>query len=263
MPDIDAVGGEDLVGLRDDLLDRRGPDGGLTFLGDGAEVDVHAEQVPALAGDQQDAAAGAGLDRALQADVGEVGAGEHIHDAPGVVRLVALQLAADGPAHAGAGAVTADDVAGADGSLGAGVRIVVAGAPQPNLDRVVGGVGIVGDGEVDELPPVVRAHPGRGVVHELGEVVEDAGLVDDEVGKFGDADLVVDGAVGAVDVVGVGGVGFPERHLGDPVRLVGDLTGEAERLEGLDAPRLDAVGLADLEAVRAAVDDPGGQVREH
>ncbi len=39
------------------------------------------------------------------------------------------------------------------------------------------------DGEVDELDAVVGFDPCRGLPGELGEVVEDAGLVDDEVGN--------------------------------------------------------------------------------
>ena len=59
---------------------------------------------------------------------------------------------------------------------------------------------------------------------------------------------------------GSAGSGLPERHLGDPVRLGDDPLGEAERLEGLDAARLDAVGLPDREPAVAAFDDAGGDV---
>src|SRR5699024_8859380 len=99
VPHVPGVGVEDLVGLVDDLLDRGPADGGRPFRGDGAEVDVHAEQVPALARDVQDVAAGVGLDGAFEADVGEVGHGQHIHDAPGVVGRLAQVPAADLGAH--------------------------------------------------------------------------------------------------------------------------------------------------------------------
>ena len=82
-----------------------------------AQVDVHAEEVAALARDQQDAAADAGLDGALGADVGEVGDGQDVHDAPGVVGLVAGERAADGLADLAAGAVGAHDVLGPDNAL--------------------------------------------------------------------------------------------------------------------------------------------------
>ena len=58
-----------------------------------------------------------GLDGALGADVGEVGDGEHVHDAPRVVGLVAGDGAADRLAHPAARAVRADDVLGPDGAL--------------------------------------------------------------------------------------------------------------------------------------------------
>ena len=89
----------------------------LSFGVDFAQVHVHAEQVPALAGDQQDAAAGAGLDGALGADVREIGDGEDVHDAPGVVGLVAGQVAADRLADLAAGAVCTHHVLGADDAL--------------------------------------------------------------------------------------------------------------------------------------------------
>jgi hypothetical protein len=71
--DIEGVGLQDLVRVGDDLLDGGLADGAVVVLGHYAEVDVHAEQVAALARDQQDAAAVVGLDGALGADVREVG----------------------------------------------------------------------------------------------------------------------------------------------------------------------------------------------
>ena len=56
---------QDLVRLRDDLLDRGLAHGAVVVCGDLTEVDVHAEQVAALARDEQDVAAVVGLDRAL------------------------------------------------------------------------------------------------------------------------------------------------------------------------------------------------------
>ena len=58
------------------------------------------------------------------------------------------------------------------------------------------------------------------------------------------------------------GVRLPECHLGDAVGLGDDPLREAEGLEGLDAPGLDAVGLADGEPSGAALHDPGGDARE-
>ena len=73
---------------------------------------------------------------------------------------------------------------------------------------------------------------------------------------------VVLGARGADDVARVLGVGPPEVHVRDVVRLGDDALGESERLEGLDAARLDAVGLPQHEAAVAALDDARRDVGE-
>ncbi|CVN07259.1 Uncharacterised protein [Streptococcus pneumoniae] len=109
---VQRVGAQDLLGPADDLLER-----GLAHLvvvvrRDLAEVHIHAEQVAALAGDQEDRAAGR-VDRALGADVREVRVGQRVHDAPRVVRGVAGQGVADRLADAGARAVRAHHVLGA------------------------------------------------------------------------------------------------------------------------------------------------------
>ena len=54
---VERVGVDDRVGLGDDLLDGGLADGPVIVCGHLAEVDVHPEEVPALARDQQDAAA--------------------------------------------------------------------------------------------------------------------------------------------------------------------------------------------------------------
>ena len=58
------------------------------------------------------------------------------------------------------------------------------------------------------------------------------------------------------------GVRPPEVHVGDVVRLGDDALGESERLERLDAARLDAVGLTQHEPAVAALDDARRDVRE-
>ena len=55
------------------------------------------------------------LDQRLEADVGKVGDGKDVHDAPGMVGGIAAQLAPDRFAHRAARAVAADDVARPDG----------------------------------------------------------------------------------------------------------------------------------------------------
>ena len=98
----------------DDLLLRDVPEGVAVGRVDLAEIDVEPHQVAALARDEQDVALVGRLDRRLQPDIREVGDGEHVDDAPGVVGEVAMRHGADRVPHAAARAVASDDVFRAD-----------------------------------------------------------------------------------------------------------------------------------------------------
>ena len=115
-----------------------------------AEVNVHSEEVAAFARDQQDAAAGSGLDGALEADIWEVRDCQDIHDAPGVIGLVSGEGAADGLAHLAACTVGADNVFGLDNAflpfVGAG------GVDQGHRDGVLA---LLRDAQGTELKAVV------------------------------------------------------------------------------------------------------------
>jgi hypothetical protein len=210
-----------------------------------------------FARDQQDAALFP-LDGALGADIGEVGDSERVHHAPGVVGLVPGEGAANRCAHFAPRAVGTHHIFGAHYAFLALVR--PGGVQECHGDGVVA---LVGDAEGQELVAVVGLQAGRRVGREFGKVVQHAGLVDDEVRELADAHLVVDGAGGANDVGVVGGVRLPERHLGDAVGLGNDALREPEGLEGFDAARLDAVGLADGKPSGTPFDDPRGDIREH
>src|SRR6185312_2151726 len=54
----------------------------------------------------------------------------------------------------------------------------------------------------------------------------------------------------------------PERDLVDPVGLADETVGQTERLEHLDRPAGDPVGLAHLEGTVSAIDDRGPDRRE-
>ena len=117
--------------------------------------------------------------------------------------------------------------------------------------------------ELDELPAIVWFDAARGAVGKAGEVIQNAGLVNDEVWELRDANLVIDGAGAADNVLAVFWIRVPEGHLGDLVGLFGDFLGKAEGLESLHGTGLDAVCLAQDEAVRAALDDASVDAREH
>ena len=131
--------------------------------------------------------------------------------------------------------------------------------PHPHLDRIVA---VFVDGQAEELDAVVGNDPAGTVRGGLGEVVQHPRLVDDEVRELADLERVVLGARRADDVLRVLGVGPPEVHVRDVVRLGHDALGETERLEGLDAARLDAVGLPEHEPAVAPLDDARRDPRE-
>ena len=253
---VQRVGVQDLVGLLDDDLERRVLDLAVVALGDRAQVDVHPAEVTALARDVQDVAR-LGVDRALGAPVREVGVDQYVHHAPGVRGHGADVLAADRLAHPAAGAVAARDVLGADGAL-----LALAGTGGVLHAHLDGVLPLVLDREAHELDAVVGDDAGGAVSGGLGEVVQHARLVHDQVRELADLQPVVLGARGADDVLTVLGVGAPEVHPTDVVRLGDDPLGEPEGLEGLDAAGLDAVGLTELQSAGTALDDARAHSRE-
>ncbi len=86
-----------------------------------------------------------------------------------------------------------------------------------------------------------------GVGHEFCEVVQDPGLVDDQVRELADPGGIIHCPSGPDDPGVVGRVRLPERHFCDAVRLGRDPLCKTEGLESLDAAGLDAVGLADSQ----------------
>src|SRR5699024_12102947 len=104
-----------------------------------------------------------------------------------------------GFSYSGVCAVSPDNVFGVHGAL---LTLVVSGAvTQADFDGV--GPAIVVNREVEVFNPVVRGDPARPEIGGLREVVEHAGLVDDEVGEFADVIGVIDGAFGTNDVLRV------------------------------------------------------------
>ena len=246
--DLERVRGQDAAGLVEDVI-RREPGVGRDL----AHVHVQAHQVAALAGDEQDVAAAAGLDRGLEPDVGEVGHRQEVHDAPGLVVTRALRLAADGLAHGAAGTVATDDVLRLDGDLGA-----VAAANRRQNRLVVG----LGGLERDELVAVVDLQAARGVPCVLQQEVRQPGLVDDDVREFRKPVADVLHAPEALDAGGVLRIGTPEVGLVDPVGFCRHSLGQTEGLERLDGLAVHTVRPADFQRAGCSLDDAGHDVRE-
>ena len=92
---VEPVGAENPLRLRDELFERdvAACDPFADFeLG---ELDVETDEIAALPRDDEHAALMGGLDQALAANVREVGDGQHIHHAPGVVCGIAVKFAPD------------------------------------------------------------------------------------------------------------------------------------------------------------------------
>ena len=114
VPHVERVRAEHALRGLDDLFlrDSHGRLRGCRV--DLAEIDIEPHHVAALARDEQDVALVRRLDRRLEPDVREVGDGEHVDDAPGVVGEVAARHGADRVPHAAARAVASDNVLRAD-----------------------------------------------------------------------------------------------------------------------------------------------------
>ena len=244
---LDRVRVQDLIGALGGLLDGRGAQLLAVAVVDIAQGHVEPEQEAALTGDQQDRAVLVREDPALLADVREVGLGQHVHHRPGVSGRVLLDLDVRAVANPAAGSVVADDVLGAHRALAA------LGIAQQHLDRMLLGLVHL---QLQELISVVGRDPGRAALGVLGEVVDDPCLVDDQERELAHARGRVLGSHAAHDPAGILGIGSPEVHIDQPVRLGVDAIEEAVGLEGLAASGPESVGAAYLQTARAGVDDP-------
>ena len=79
------------------------------------ELDIEADEIAAFTGNDQEVAFVGRMDHRLDADVGEVGDGEHVHDAPGLVRRIPVQRPPERFAHGATRAVATDHEPGLHG----------------------------------------------------------------------------------------------------------------------------------------------------
>ena len=220
-------------------------------------LDIDSRHITAFARDDQKRAAMIGLDQRLLPDVGEIGHGQHIHDAPGLVGGIALQLKSDGCAHIASRAVASDHIARPDGlGLALMARII---APDGGGDGVRG---VFVDLKADKLAAIVGNQPGRAVGHHFEIHVMDPRLVQDHMRHFRKPVLDILDAAGADDVLRGVRIGFPEGGFIHLIGLVPDLVGEPEGGEHLHRPAGHAVCLAALHRAGLALDDHRADVVE-
>ena len=115
------------------------------------EFHIHAEQIAAFARQDQDIAFLRRGDQTFLADIGEIGVGENIHHAPGLVRRIAVQLPADSLADIRTRAVATHNVVCAHRLRVTGIH---AGVFKNDRDRVI--IGCRVDGQVLHRPRIIR-----------------------------------------------------------------------------------------------------------
>ena len=237
---VNRIGPDDAVGRGNHVVLGELALGGL-FVGlELVELDVHAEHVAALARQDQHIAFVGRRDQALLPHIGEIGVGQNVHHAPGLVRGVAFQFAANRLAHRRMRAVAAHHVVGPHGARGPPVH--AAGVFQSHRDGVVVGGRV--NREAHYFPAVVGLKPRRRIAHDFQEQLVQSRLVDQDVRHLRAVVGHVLHPAHALDVLWLLGVRHPEGGLVDPVGFALDLVGKAEGLEHFHGARVDAVGLA-------------------
>ncbi len=252
---VELVRMQDPLRLRNELIERDmavcDPFAGVEL----GELDVEADQVAAFPRDDENAALVGGLNQRLAANVREVGDREHIHDAPGVVGGIAVEVAPDRGPDDAARAIAANHVAGFDRldlSLMRGLE------PLERDGHPLRAVTAVRCGRNRGHPPLVIRLELRGrSAHEVEIEIMHARLVDDDVRKLRQAVLDVLDPAAADDVRGLPDIRLPERRLVDPACFLQHALAEAEGMEHLHRAASDAVGLAAQHAARLLLDDAG------
>ena len=256
---VERIGVEDTPGARDHVVDRDIPVGDAFARIELVHLDIDAEQIAALARDDDDAAVLGRLDQAFHTHVREIGCRQHIHHAPGVIGRIATQGAAEGLAHGAARAVAADDIAGADG-LGLALTLDLArGIDALEPPRHTIGIGIRGRGDLEtgKAPRIERRELGRRLAHGVEIAVVHPRLIENDVGKFRQAVFDVLHPAAAHDILGLLVVGLPERGLVDPAGLLEHALAETEGLEHLHSTAGDAVRLPAQDRAVLLFDDAG------
>ena len=183
---VQRVGMQDALRRGDQVLERDAAAGHPLLLAQLVHLHVEAHQVAAFARDHQQVAV-RGLHGRLVADVREVGHGQHVHHAPGLVGRVADQLPADRLAHRAARAIAAHHIACLHGLDPARMRRI--GALQRHGDGMVGGCAV--HRHIDQAARIVRLEPAWRLAHQVQVEVMHARLVQHHVGELGQAVLGV------------------------------------------------------------------------
>ena len=148
---IDGVGMDDAVRRRNHVVLGELAVCGFFVRAKFVERHIHAKHITAFARQDQEVAFFGRRDQTLLAHIGEIGVGQNVHHAPGLIGSVTMQLTANRLAHGGMGTIAAHHIVCAY-SFG-GSPVEARGIFQRHGDGVV--VGAVVNGQALNFPAVV------------------------------------------------------------------------------------------------------------
>src|SRR3984893_356767 len=243
---LKGVGMQDSLRRSDHIIDGYVPARDPFVFLELVELNIDADQIAAFTGDDQDAAFVGRLYRRLQADVGEIGDRQYVHDAPGLIGRVPMKRPPEAAAHDAARTVTTNHITGLHGFHL--VRVLGIDPLEPDGHRVGGRADAGGscrvDLKIDHAPRIVRLQPVRCIAHDLQVEIVHTRLVQDHMWKFGEPVFNILDPAAADDVASLDIVGLPKRRLIDPVRLLQQALAESKSVENLHGATADPVCFA-------------------
>jgi hypothetical protein len=133
---LQCVGPQNALRARDQMVGRDRVIGHALVWIELVELDVHSNQIAALARDDEKAAFAGRVDGGFETDVGEIGDGQDVHDAPGLIGGVAVCRSSERLAHMTVRAVAPNHVPRAYGFNLTLVRVLE--PLQPDRNRIIG-----------------------------------------------------------------------------------------------------------------------------
>ena len=197
-------------------------------LGQRFHLDIDPCHIATFTRDDQQGATASGLDQCLLPDIGKAGDSKDVHDPPGLICGISLQLEPNGVPDRASRAITANDITCPHRC---GNRVgAIAALFDVDFHRMRR---VIINHKVQNAASVVRFKPCRHAAHAVEIHVMDACLIQDHMRHFGQAVLDILNPPGTDDVLRVFRVGFPECRFIDPIGLVAHPMRKTEGLKHL------------------------------